>query len=98
LFSRQAGGGDRTDIRRRSSHAAPEQGRNIDSKYFSYQSHYVNQWPDADDPAPSSARTWPVRLCAKEIESELTEPLHEVARSCKLDVVSAYCPNTGQQR
>jgi hypothetical protein len=57
-------------------------GRNIDSKYFSYQSHYV-----------ISGRTLTVRrefrsnvagqVCAKEIESELTEPLQEVARSLR---------------
>ena len=57
-------------------------GRNIDSKYFSYQSHYV-----------ISGRTLTVRrefrsnvagqVCAKEIESELTEPLQAVANSLR---------------
>jgi hypothetical protein len=60
----------------------PIRGRNIDSKYFSYQSHYV-----------ISGRTLTVRrefqsnvagqVCAKEIEAELTEPLQAVARSLR---------------
>jgi len=60
----------------------PIRGRNIDNKYFNYQSHYV-----------ISGRTLTIRrefrsnvahqVCAKEIESELTEPLQEVARSLR---------------
>jgi len=55
-------------------------GRNVDNKYFTYQSHYV-----------ISGRTLTIRrefrsnvahqVCAKEIESELTEPLRAVANS-----------------
>jgi transglutaminase-like putative cysteine protease len=70
-------------------------GRNIDSKYFSYQSHYV-----------ISGRTLTIRrefrsnvaghVCAKEIESELTEPLQEVARSLRTRMsFQPAAPNTG---
>jgi hypothetical protein len=60
----------------------PIRGRNVDNKYFNYQSHYV-----------ISGRTMTIRrefrsnvasqVCAKEIESELTEPLQAVANSLR---------------
>jgi len=73
----------------------PTRGRNIDSKYFSYQSHYV-----------ISGRTLTIRrefrsnvagqVCAKEIESELTEPLQEVARSLQTRMsFQPIAPKTG---
>jgi hypothetical protein len=73
----------------------PIRGRNIDSKYFSYQSHYV-----------ISGRTLTIRrefrsnvasqVCAKEIESELTEPLQEVARNLRTRMsFQPIAPNQG---
>jgi hypothetical protein len=70
-------------------------GRNVDSKHFSYQSHYV-----------ISGRTMTIRrefrsnvagqVCAKEIESELTEPLQAVARSLQTRMsFQPVAPNTG---
>jgi transglutaminase-like putative cysteine protease len=60
-------------------------GNTIDNKYFSYQSHYT-----------INGRTLTVRrefksnvtgqVCAKEIESELTEPLQRVARSMQVQM------------
>ena len=73
----------------------PIRGRNIDSKYFSYQSHYA-----------ISGRTLTIRrefrsnvagqVCAKEIESELTEPLQEVARNLRTRMsFQPIAPNQG---
>jgi hypothetical protein len=75
--------------------ARPIRGRNIDSKYFSYQSHYA-----------ISGRTLTIRrefrsnvagqVCAKEIESELTEPLQEVARNLRTRMsFQPIAPNQG---
>ena len=72
-----------------------DRGRNVDSKYFSYQSHYV-----------ISGRTLTIRrefrsnvagqVCAKEIESEIDRA---AAGGCpqpaNQNVVSAYCPEHG---
>jgi len=70
-------------------------GRNIDTKYLSYQSHYV-----------ISGRTLTIRrefrsnvahqVCAKEIESELTGPLQEVANSLRTRMsFQTAAPSTG---
>jgi len=98
FVSRQAGGGDRTDIRRRSSHAAPEQRTQHRQQVFQLSIALRDQWPDADDPARVPLERGRSGVCQGDrirIDRAAAGGCPQPANS---DVVSAYCPTRAQQR
>jgi len=73
-------------------------GGTIDNKYFSFQSHYAINGRTMTIRREFTSNV-PGQVCAKEIESELTEPLQRVARSMQTQMSFApVAPSNDQTK